>query len=89
MNNLVVRTISGIVFIALLIFCVLWSPITYIILFSIIIAVMMNEYINITIGKQNNFFDRVLGIGAGVMLFLISFFVNAYGLNAKYLSIRS
>ena len=47
----------------------------------------MNEYITITIGNKSNFFDRVLGIGAGIMLFLLSFLINAYGLDAKYLVI--
>ncbi len=87
MNNLVVRTLSGIVFILLLIFCVLWSPLTYVILFSAVLLIMMYEYMNITIGAKNNFFEKVLALGGGLMLFLISFLICAYGLHAKYLAV--
>lgn len=87
MNNLVVRTISGIIFIALLIFCVLWSQVTYLALFSIIILLMMYEYVTITTGKTSNFFEKVLAMGAGFMFFIITYFISAYDMEPKYLII--
>lgn len=84
MKNLVVRTISGVVFLAVMLGALLWSGIPFAIVFSFVIAVMMWEYLHISLGKDH-FIGQMLSIAAGVLLFLGVFFVKGYGLDPKYL----
>lgn len=87
MNNLVVRSISGVGLVALLTFCILWHPITYGVLFSIIILAMQYEYITINGAAKNNLFGELCSIIAGLTLFITTFLVKGYGLPNKIIAI--
>lgn len=84
MKNLLVRTISGIVFLAIMLGALLFSSIPYCIVFSFIIAVMMGEYLHISMGK-GLIFSKILSILTGVLLFIALFLIEGYGMNVKYL----
>jgi phosphatidate cytidylyltransferase len=52
MKNLITRTASGIVFVVLMVLGILWTPYSFVALFSIILFGSLNEYFNITAGKR-------------------------------------
>lgn len=87
MNNLVVRSISGVGLVALLTFCILWHPITYGVLFCIIILTMQYEYITINGAAKNNLFGEFCSIIAGLALFITTFLVEGYGAPTKIIAI--
>lgn len=52
MNNLLTRTVSGIVFLVIMVGAILWNQYSFLLLFSFILAGTLNEYYNITAGKR-------------------------------------
>ncbi|MCI1719480.1 MAG: phosphatidate cytidylyltransferase [Bacteroidales bacterium] len=80
MKEVVVRSISGVVFVAVIIASLLLSPFTYLAVFAVVVALVMSEYLRLTIG-EGKFFLRVVAIAAGVLLFALSFFVLGLGWN--------
>ena len=86
MNNTVIRTLSGLVFLLIMIGSLLIGPIAYAAVILFIIAVIMHEYLEISLGKSY-IIPRLLAIITGLSLFLIMFLIMEYKLEAKLLLI--
>jgi len=52
MKTLLTRTASGIVFLVIMVGSILWTPYSFVVLFSVILAGTLNEYFNITEAKR-------------------------------------
>ena len=65
MKSLITRSISGIVFLAIMVGGILFSPVTYACLMSIILIVMMWEFYRMTLGEKH-FLQKIIGVVAGV-----------------------
>ncbi len=88
MNNVIVRTISGIVLIVIMTTAILWNPVSFAVLFGgIILYNMMDEYIAISFANKGikNTIGKILGITAGVFFFLMMMLVSGYGYDPKLL----
>ena len=83
MNSTVTRSISGIVFIAAMLLGLLVSPWLFALLLVTMTSVMLWEFYRITMGDRF-LHTRLLAIVAGVILFLLMFFVCGFGLPYKY-----
>lgn len=86
MNNTVLRTISGTGFIIMMLAGLLINKFLFAALVIFIMVVMMNEFFTITM-KDRYRFSRILAMVSAVTLFLLIFFVCAYDIPAKYISI--
>lgn len=80
MRNLLIRTASGAVFLAVFLTALLWNPVAYCIVFAAVVAIMMYEYHKITLGGKEKA-ARVISLFTGLATFVISFMVNGYGLD--------
>ena len=80
MKSFITRTLSAIVFAAIMLGGLLWTPMVFCIVFGLVIVVMMYEYLNITIGKKLCF-GQWLSILSGLFLFVGVFSVRYFGLN--------
>ncbi|MDX9781355.1 MAG: phosphatidate cytidylyltransferase [Bacteroidales bacterium] len=86
MNNTVVRTLSGLVFLLIMVGSLLIGPIAYAAVMLFIIAVVMHEYLEISLGRKYRI-PRLLAILTGLSLFLILFFILEYNIEVKMLLI--
>lgn len=77
MNNVVVRSISGVVFVILMIACLLFNKFLFAALVIFIMSVMLGEFYNITMGRMYTF-SKVLAIIAGIILFGLMFARTCY-----------
>lgn len=84
MKNLIIRTISGLAFIVIMIGGILWGVLPYAIIIGFITAMMMNEYINISIGKKH-VMQKALAIITGLMTFILSLLVKLDWLEIEWL----
>lgn len=76
MSNLVQRTITGIIFLAVVIGAILWNKISYFILFELIIIGAMYEFYTLAEKKKFNP-QKIYGIIIGASIFAANyFFVN-------------
>ena len=86
MNNTVVRTLSGLVYGALIFLCLLVNGYLFAALIIFMMCVMMAEFYKMTMGESYKF-SRALAIVAGVVLFLLMYFSRAFGMPHKYVAI--
>ena len=84
MKNLLIRTLSGAVFLALFLTALLWHPAAYGVLFMIAVFIMMTEYLNITVGSKE-WTARILAVITALLTFMLLFFHAGYGLDGKWL----
>jgi phosphatidate cytidylyltransferase len=84
MNNTVVRTLSGLVFLLIMVGSLLIGPIAYAFVMLFIIGVVMHEYLEISLGSSFRY-SRVLAISTGLSLFLILFLILEYKIEVKLL----
>ncbi|HIZ86442.1 MAG TPA: phosphatidate cytidylyltransferase [Candidatus Coprenecus stercoravium] len=84
MRNLLTRTLSGIVFLALFLTALLWHPAAYGVLFMIAVFIMMTEYLNITVGPKEET-ARILTVITALLTFMLFFFHAGFGLEGKWL----
>lgn len=84
MNKLVVRTISGVVFAAVMLACLLLDKFLFAALILFIMSAMMAEFYRMTMGKDYPF-SRVLAIISGCIGFALVFITCAYGVPAKFI----
>ena len=84
MNNTVVRTLSGLVFLLIMVGSLLIGPIAYAAVILFIIAVVMHEYLEISLG-ESYMFPRIFAILTGLSLFLLLFLILEYKLEVKLL----
>ncbi len=85
MNNTILRTISGTVFILVMLAGLLIDKLLFAALMMFVMAVMMHEFYTITM-KNRYRFSRMLAIFAGLILFLLIFCVSAYGIPVKFVA---
>lgn len=86
MNNFLIRSISGMAFTAITIAAILAGPLWYALLFLIVIAIMTNEYLDLTIGRKN-ILTKALTVTAAVTLFAVSFLIEYSAISFYYLLI--
>ena len=84
MKNLIIRTISGLAFIIIMIGGILWGVLPYAVIMGLIIAMMMNEYINISVGKKF-LLHKWLAIATGELFFILLLLVKMQYLETEYL----
>ena len=82
MREVVVRSISGVVFVALILATLLvWrhNALPFVILFSIVTALTTYEYLTLTIGREKKKrIIKILGTAASLFTFLIAAFSYFY-----------
>lgn len=86
MNNLAVRTISGIGFVLVMLAGLLVDKFLFAALVLFIMTVMMMEFYSMTIGKGHRT-QRALAIAAGLIMFIMVFLNCAFRVSGKYLSL--
>lgn len=86
MKNLLTRTLSGAVFLALFLTALLWHPAAYCVLFTAAVTIMMSEYLRITVGSHEKA-AKAIAIGTGIATFVLFFLYSGYGLDGKWLSV--
>jgi len=82
-KNLFIRSLSGLIFTAIMVSCILFHPATYAILMILIIGVMTWEYFRITL-KNRLIFAQILAIASGWGLFLLFWFFMRYHIESKW-----
>lgn len=83
MKSLITRTISGVVFLAILLTSLLWCQEIFAFVFGFIITVMMYEYLRITVGKKH-VFGQVMSYMTALGVFVLSYMQYSYGLPSRY-----
>ncbi|MDL2221906.1 phosphatidate cytidylyltransferase [Parabacteroides sp. OttesenSCG-928-N08] len=73
MKNLITRTLTGIVFVAIILGAICYHPLTFLALFSVITGLVMWEFYGLTNAGDNTRYKRVVACVAGVYLFAASF----------------
>ena len=86
MNNTVKRTLSGIVFLAVVIGCLLLDKYLYAVLLTFMMVTMLHEFYQMTMGELFPR-TRALAITLGCCAFLSLFFVLAFGLDIRIVGI--
>lgn len=86
MKNFILRTVSGLAFIIIMIGGILWGVLPYAVIMSLIIAAMMNEYMNLGLGK-GHVLHKTLAIISGISFFIASIIVLLYDVSAMYLTV--
>lgn len=84
MRSLLIRTLSGAVFLALFLAALLWHPAAYCIIFTAVVVIMMHEYLKITLGDKE-VPARVIAVSTGAAAFVLTFLNRGYGLPDKWL----
>ena len=77
MNNVVVRSISGVVFILAMLACLMFNKFLFAGLIIFIMSVMLLEFYHITMGNSYTF-SKVLAIIAAIFLFGLLFATASY-----------
>ncbi len=78
MKNFIQRAISGALFVAVLVGCILFSPSTFAGLFMLISALAINEFCNLVNQQEGVQVDKRICILAGVFLFLCFHYTGRY-----------
>ena len=86
MKNLLTRTLSGAVFLALFLTAMLWHPAAYGVIFMITVFIIMLEYLNITVGSKEKT-ASILAVITALLAFMLFFFHACFGLDGKWLLI--
>ena len=86
MKNLLTRTLSGAVFLALFLTAMLWHPAAYGVIFMITVFIIMLEYLNITVGSKEKT-ASILAVITALLAFMLFFFHAGLGLDGKWLVI--
>lgn len=69
-SNFLQRAITGVIFVAVLVGCILGGPISFTILFALISALTINEFGNIVNRMEHTRMNKLISILAGLFLFL-------------------
>lgn len=86
MNNVTVRTLSGIAFLAIMVAGLLVDKLLFAGLLIVILGLMMAEFFKMTMGDCYKL-ARSLAIVSGVCLFALIFITQAYGVNHKIIAL--
>ena len=69
-SNFLQRAITGVIFVAVLVGCILGGPISFTILFALLSALTINEFGNIVYRMEHTRMNKPISILAGLFLFL-------------------
>lgn len=88
MKELLIRTLSALVFTLLMVSCILWCKWSFAALFAAVLAVMIYEYLHMTMGKSF-LVCQVLAILDGICIFFLSFWYRSgmSGFQTEYVMI--
>ena len=86
MNNVTVRTISGVAFIIVMVACLMFNKFLFAGMMIFIMSVMLVEFYEITMGHSYTF-SKVLAILAGVFLFGILFAASTYHIPIRFIAL--
>lgn len=84
MKNFLIRTASGVIFGIIMIVCFLWNTQSYSTIMIVIIAAMMNEFLNISIGKKYPV-QKGMAVLAGISFFILLLVSVKYGISPAIL----
>lgn len=77
MSNLVLRSLSGIVYVGAIVGCLLWGQNTYCILFALITAVLLNEFNTLLADHNLAQVNNTVSVISGVYLFIAFYLTNS------------
>lgn len=86
MNNVTVRTISGVAFILVMVACLVFNKYLFAGLMVFIMAVMLLEFYAITMGRSYTF-SKILAIIAGEFLFGVMFAASSYHMPMRFIAL--
>ena len=86
MNNVTVRTISGIAFIIVMVACLMFNKFLFAGMMVFIMSVMLIEFYEITMGHSYTF-SKVLAIIAGIFLFGVMFVASTYHIPMRFIAL--
>lgn len=84
MNNTIVRSLSGAIFLIVMTGSLLWNPVVFAVVMLLSVVIMMWEYLTISLG-ENFKPGKILSIVTGITIFTLFFIANAYGIPDRYL----
>jgi phosphatidate cytidylyltransferase len=79
MNNFIKRTLSGFLFVAVIVSSILISPYTFAVVFAIICGWAVNEFHTLTNNQTDVDVNRIIAPIGGILLFVCSFIYVSYG----------
>lgn len=68
-NNLIQRTITGVLFVAVLLFCMLYSTLTFSVLFALITALAVHEFSKLVNTNEETDTNTLINVVGGIYLF--------------------
>ena len=86
MNNLALRTVSGIGFGAVMLACLLLDKFLFLVLIMFMMTVMMAEFYRMTMGESYRL-QRVMAMASGCILCLMVFIHCAFGVPARFIAL--
>lgn len=86
MNNLLKRTISGLIFTAIFVFGVIWDRNIYTLLFLLILYFCQSEFYKLCLGGEFKL-QQQIGLLTGALTFLLLAAHCFYGIDARYVSL--
>lgn len=69
MKNFISRTLTGVFFVALLVGCTVWSPVSFILLFALVTGLAVWEFSSIVNARAGASVNRLINVVAAVYLF--------------------
>ena len=86
MNNFAVRTLSGAVFLAVMVFCIIWDRMLFGALFLLVLYFALREFYAVSLGARFAF-QQKLALLAGAAAFVLVCCHCFYGMKASYISL--
>lgn len=83
MNNTIVRSLSGAIFLIIMTGSLLWNPVVFGIIMLLAVVVMMWEYLTISLSGEFQK-GKILSVITGITLFVLLFLDSAYGIDNRY-----
>lgn len=84
MREFLIRSASGVVFVALFLTALLWHPLAFCIIFSAAVAIMMGEYLHISL-RGTEMPAKIMAVLSGTGLFVLLFLIMGYGADWKWI----
>lgn len=84
MNNTIIRSLSGAIFIVIMTGSLLWNPVVFALVMLISVVIMMWEYLSISLGTKFRT-GQILSLLTGATLFITLYLNNINPGNTKYL----
>ena len=86
MNNLVVRTLSSVIFLAVMLAAMLWSQAAFGAVFLIVLYVSLREFLTVTLGERWLLQQKLALVTASVV-FLLVYCIRFLGLDVRWLAL--